>query len=595
MDAELGHALDHQRAGRLAEAEAIYRALLVSDPGNIPALHQYGLMEMQRGCYAEAVTLIGRALALQQDDAFMHSNLGEVFRRQGDLDKAFTHFKRAMELNPMLPVVHLNLGVLMRTRGLLRQSEHFLLQAVMLFPDLFKAHLELAHLYLEEERDAEAAECLKSVVALRPDMTGAHYMLGMALSACGDTRAAIASHECALAQGHEGAALELTKLWFEMAWEVQATDAYRLAQPGSTRLLCVRGTSLPRWCAAHEVALTRLGDVQVQPFDIRPPTLPEAFASAWRKGKAVVPFAYLAAVHDAEVLRPGFAVLTGRRELILEGVVSQYLHYPYRDGPVRFNADDGRMLLELEGEPGDHAASAFLLGAGGDRYGWLYETLARLWFVEQDAQLRGMPLVVAAELGAEELEMLGEAYGAKPQLINIAPGKSLRVDTLAVSSLLALAHNVSPVAVQFLRRKFASKNPAAGPGRKLFLSRRACTSRHIANEEALKPLLEANGFELVDAAGMLWRERLALFEQADVIVGLDDDTMADLFIVRQGARVGVIATDGLQNSRAWLVSAQLGHRFCYLQGRPLFESNAQLDQCDVELDPALLKRFFSAL
>jgi hypothetical protein len=71
--------------------------------------------------------------------------------------------------------------------------------------------------------------------------------------------------------------------------------------------------------------------------------------------------------------------------------------------------------------------------------------------------------------------------------------------------------------------------------------------------------------------------------------------MADLFIARQGARVGVIATDGLQNSRAWLVSAQLGHRFCYLQGRPLFESNAQLDQCDVELDPALLKRFFSAL
>jgi capsular polysaccharide biosynthesis protein len=500
-----------------------------------------------------------------------------------------------MELNPMLPVVHLNLGVLMRTRGLLRQSEHFLLQAVMLFPDLFKAHLELAHLYLDEERDAEAAECLKSVVALRPDTTGAHFMLGMALSACGDTRAAIASHECALAQGHEGAALELTKLWFEMAWEVQATDAYRLAQPGSTRLLCVRETSLPRWCAAHEVALTRLGDVQVQPFDIRPPTLPEAFASAWRKGKAVVPFAYLAAVHDAEVLRPGFAVLTGRRELILEGVVSQYLHYPYRDGPVRFNTDDGRMLLELDGEPGDHAASAFLLGAGGDRYGWLYETLARLWFVEQDAQLRGMPLVVAAELAAEELEMLGEAYGGEPQLINIAPGKSLRVDTLVVSSLLALAHNVSPVAVQFLRRKFASKDRAAGPGRKLFLSRRACTSRHIANEEALKPLLEANGFELVDAAGMVWRERLALFEQADVIVGLDDDTMADLFIVRQGARVGVIATDGLQNSRAWLVSAQLGHRFCYLQGRPLFESNAQLDQCDVELDPALLKRFFSAL
>ncbi len=595
METEIARALDHQRAGRLSEAEAIYHGLLALHPDSVVALHQYGLIELERGRLVEAVALIGRALFLQEGNAVLHSNLGEAFRRQGDLERAFECFKRAMELDPGLPVAHLNLGVLMRARRMLREAEHFLLQGIMLFPDMFKAHSELAQLYLEEERYAEAVECLKSVVALKPDLAAGHHVLGDALVSCGDTRAAIEAYERAMALGHAGAALELAKLRFEMGWEGPAKAAYALLQPQSTRVISVRETTLANWCAAHAVELRRMGDMQVLPFDIRPPTLPESFARSWRTGKAVVPFAYLALVGDAEVLRPGFAVKAGERDLIIEGVVSEHLHYPYRDGPVRFSSDDGRMLLDLEEQAVHHPGSAFLLGEGGDRFRWLYETLARLWFVEQDPNLRAMPLVVAAGLDEGEREMLRLAYGGEPQLVSVAPGRSAGVDSLVVSSLLALADNVSPVAVQFLRRKFSSKDPTIPGRRRLFLSRQACASRRIANEAALHGLIQGHGFEVVDAAGLGWRERLRLFEQAEAIVGLDDETMADLFIVPQGAKVGVIATDGLQNTRAWLVSAQLGHRFRYLLGRPLFESHAQLEQCDVEIDQALLERFFAML
>lgn len=595
METKIASAISYQQEGHLDEAAEIYLGLLSVDPDNARVLHHYGLLELARNRYAEAIALICRAIAVRDDNAVMHSNLGEAYRRADDPAGALAHLKRAVELDPALSVAHLNLGVLMRAQGHAREAEHFLIQAINLFADLPKAHLELGRLYMDEARYLEAIECMRSFVALSPDQAESHYLLGGALASRGDTLSAIAAYEYALALGHEGAALELTGLRFEMAWETPALATYRQLQPGHGRVITVCEGSVARWCAAHQTDFLPMGDMQVLPLEALPPTLPESFAGSWGPGKAVVPAAYVAFIRAAEVVRPGFAVIAGGRELLLEGLVTEPLHYPFRDGPVRFNSDDGRMLLDLVAEPPHHSPSAFVLGEGGDRYRWLYETLARLWFVEQNSRLRALPLVVAAELAADEREMLCAAYGAEPQLIGVARGQSVRVDQLAVASLLVHAGTVSPVAIQYLRRKFSSGAQRLAPGRRIFLSRRNCTSRRIVNEDALTPLIVANGFEVIDASSLGWRERLALFDQAASIIGIDDETMADLFIVPQGARVGVIVTDGMQNNRAWRLSAQLGHRFFYIQGRPLFDSNVRHEQCDIELDADWLTLFFSTL
>jgi capsular polysaccharide biosynthesis protein/Flp pilus assembly protein TadD len=595
MEADMARALSLQREGRLDEAEAIYRRLLSLTPDNAQLLHHFGLVELERGRYPEAIDLIGRAIAAQDGDAAMHSNLGEACRRSGDLAGAFTHFKRAVEIAPNLPVAHINLGVLMRAQGLNRESEHFLLQAIMMFPDLPKAHMELGRLYTDEGRFPEAAECMKSVVALSPGNAAAHYLLGGALAACGDTLAAINAYELALQLGYPGAALELTRLRFEMGWETAAIRAYRELQPNGGRVLSVREGTLASWCARNGAEYLPMGELQFLPFDKRPPTLPASYAEAWPPGKAVVPYAFLGFVRDAEVLRPGFAIVAGQKDLVLEGLVTEHRQYAYADGPVRFNSDDGRMLLDLRKDVPERAGAAFVLGGGGDRYRWLYETLARLWFVEQHPKLRALPLVVASELSDEEREMLRLAYGGEPRLIEVEPGQSVRLAELAVASLPVLADAVSAVAIQFLRRKFSRTGLAPGAGRRIFLSRRNCASRRIVNEAELLPMFEAHGFEIIDAAGLGWRERTSLFEQAAAIVGIDDDAMADLYVAPLGAKVAVVVTDGLQNIRAWMVSAQLGHRFCYLQGRPRFDSHARHDQCDVELDLPVLQQFLATL
>src|SRR5262245_17638792 len=60
----LNDAIDHHRAGRTAEAERGYRAVLAQQPQQIDALHLLGVVCQQRGDSLGAVELIKRAIAL---------------------------------------------------------------------------------------------------------------------------------------------------------------------------------------------------------------------------------------------------------------------------------------------------------------------------------------------------------------------------------------------------------------------------------------------------------------------------------------------------------------------------------------------------
>ena len=62
-------ALQHHQAGRLSEAEALYRRVLGADPRNPDALHLLGLIAQQTGQNRMAADLISQALAVKPNEA----------------------------------------------------------------------------------------------------------------------------------------------------------------------------------------------------------------------------------------------------------------------------------------------------------------------------------------------------------------------------------------------------------------------------------------------------------------------------------------------------------------------------------------------
>jgi len=54
----IDRAVEHHRAGRLADAERLYRQVLVTDPREFDALHMLGLLCHSRGADEEAESLL---------------------------------------------------------------------------------------------------------------------------------------------------------------------------------------------------------------------------------------------------------------------------------------------------------------------------------------------------------------------------------------------------------------------------------------------------------------------------------------------------------------------------------------------------------
>src|SRR5438477_12276327 len=98
IDQAMQIALGHHQAGRLAEAEAIYRQVLAQFPRHPDALHYLGVLAYQLGHTADAIDLIGQAITSNPLVAEYHHNLGESYCMSRQWEQAIASFQRALEL-----------------------------------------------------------------------------------------------------------------------------------------------------------------------------------------------------------------------------------------------------------------------------------------------------------------------------------------------------------------------------------------------------------------------------------------------------------------------------------------------------------------
>src|SRR5258708_14669426 len=136
---ELPAAVALHKAGRLDEAERVYRAVLAREPGNADALHLLGLLVTQRGDPASGVELIRRAIAIRPDAAAFHNNLGKALSDSGQQDAALASHRRAVELDGRYAEGHYNLGTALAAAGDLTAAEAAYRRAVELAPGDWRA------------------------------------------------------------------------------------------------------------------------------------------------------------------------------------------------------------------------------------------------------------------------------------------------------------------------------------------------------------------------------------------------------------------------------------------------------------------------
>ena len=133
---KLQAAMQHHRAGRVAEAERLYRDVLTDDPRAVEAVFLLGVLAMDAGRTHDAVDAFARATQLAPRNAAYHANLGEALRRAGRVDAAIAAFVAAMSMQPDLVAPVYNLGLLLQDCGERDAAVACFERAAELKPDL---------------------------------------------------------------------------------------------------------------------------------------------------------------------------------------------------------------------------------------------------------------------------------------------------------------------------------------------------------------------------------------------------------------------------------------------------------------------------
>ena len=161
-------ARQRHQAGRLDEAEQLYRQVLAQQPSHADAMHFLGVLSYQVGRNDNAVDLIRRAIALNPNWPAAHSNLGNVLKDKGQLDEAIAAYRRAISLKPNYAEAHNNLGAALRDKGQLDEAIAAYRQAIALRPKFAEAHRNLGIALQEKGQFDEAIAALSRASEQRP-------------------------------------------------------------------------------------------------------------------------------------------------------------------------------------------------------------------------------------------------------------------------------------------------------------------------------------------------------------------------------------------------------------------------------------------
>jgi predicted TPR repeat methyltransferase len=180
-DTPLAEAVKLHRAGRLKDAERIYRSILSGNPDDPDAVHFLGVLMHHDGRGPEAVDWIRKSIALRPDHAETHNNLGNVLKEQGKLDEAEAAYQRAIELDPGLSLAYINLGAILRQTGRLEQAVAAYDWAVAIDPSHADTHFRRGEALRLMARFEEARVAYHRALALQPDHVAASSILGQVL------------------------------------------------------------------------------------------------------------------------------------------------------------------------------------------------------------------------------------------------------------------------------------------------------------------------------------------------------------------------------------------------------------------------------
>jgi tetratricopeptide (TPR) repeat protein len=191
MPDPLQEAIDHHRAGRLDQAESLYRAAVAHNANDVRALHLLGTLLIQRRQPALAVSPLRHAAQLAPQSPDAHFALADALRMNGDAAGADPEYRKSIAIRPLFPPAHNGLGLALVQQNKLQSAVMAWERAIQLKPDYAEAHANLGAALAQLKKPTEAATILRKAIALNPNFAPAHNNLANVLDELEDSDGAV--------------------------------------------------------------------------------------------------------------------------------------------------------------------------------------------------------------------------------------------------------------------------------------------------------------------------------------------------------------------------------------------------------------------
>ncbi|MEG3933551.1 tetratricopeptide repeat protein [Microcoleus sp. T3_B1] len=225
-------AWEHHQAGRLLEAENLYRQIIEVQPESANVLCLLGIAARQQGKIAEAIDFYEKAIAqnpnfveahlnkanllldvgeyqraiasyeqvikIQPNSALAYNNLGWAKQQLCEIDSAILYYQTALQLDPNLPETAHNLGHLYKQKNQLNEAIACYRHALKINPNLTYSLMGLGTVLQQQSKLDEAFNCYQQAVKLEPNNPEAHNNVGAFYHEQGNVKAAIFYYRQAL-------------------------------------------------------------------------------------------------------------------------------------------------------------------------------------------------------------------------------------------------------------------------------------------------------------------------------------------------------------------------------------------------------------
>jgi tetratricopeptide (TPR) repeat protein len=185
MDAQISHLLGLSvqalQQNNYDQAEKLLQEVLVAEPVHPDALRFMGILYAMKRNWPAALALIDQALELNPDNAFAHSNKGNILQELGRVEDAIESYDKAIALAPDNVEVYNNKGNALQALNKFADSLEWYEKAITLAPQYAMAYNNKGNALQELKQFNEAIDCYNKALALGNCADSAFTGIGVVL------------------------------------------------------------------------------------------------------------------------------------------------------------------------------------------------------------------------------------------------------------------------------------------------------------------------------------------------------------------------------------------------------------------------------